>query len=350
MHLFVFSNAVHFYGLDDSVTMKQQAQQNHQEVLPQVVFLDASTIPQSIQLPMLSFSHQWKSYQKTSAKQVVERLKNAIVVIVNKVILSKEILSQLPHLRLIAVSATGVNNVDLDACRSLGIAVTNVQGYATQSVPEHVLGLMFALRRSLFAYHQDIARGVWQEEGNFCFFNQPIGDLAGSTLAILGKGSLGLALEHLAKAIGMNVVFAERKHEIKPREGYISFEKALAVADVVSLHCPLTEQTKNLIAAPEFQRMKSNCILINTGRGGLVNEQDLVDALKEKQILGAGVDVFTQEPATQKNPLIQNMHLPNLILTPHVAWGSESAISKLVAILFQNIEDFWVGKSTNRVV
>lgn len=315
-----------------------------------VVFLDTSTIPQSVQFPTLSFPHSFTQYSKTSPEQVVDRLTGAQVAIVNKVVLDENILKQLPDLRLIAVSATGVNNIDLKACQRLGISVTNVQGYATQSVPEHVLALMLALRRNIFAYHQDIKAGEWQKRGDFCFFNQPIGDLAGSTLAIIGRGSLGQALSVLGQAIGMRVIFADHKGVNQPREGYVEFHQALQQADVVSLHCPLNPQTQNLIAQPELAMMKPTSLLINTGRGGLVDEADLVAALKAGQIAGAGVDVFTQEPADKTNPLIANMDLPNLILTPHVAWGSETAIRKLVAILFQNIDDFWQGKVSNCVI
>ncbi len=318
--------------------------------VPKIVFLDRATIPKHISIPPLAIEHEWQEYDFTEPEQVFERLYNADIVITNKVVLTADVLSQLPQIKLIAVSATGVNNVDVEYCRSNGIAVCNVQGYATRSVPEHVVGMMFSLRRNLMGYHHDIAAGEWQRNKQFCFFTHPIGDIAGSTMGIIGSGALGQATAQLAKALGMDVIFAERKGESECREGYLPFDVVLQQADVISLHCPLTEQTRNLISDKELLMMKPNALLINAGRGGLVDELALVDALKQRQIAGAGVDVFTQEPADIDNPLLANMDLPNLLLTPHVAWGSDSAISQLAKILMNNIEAFVAGTEQNRVV
>ncbi|WNJ96248.1 D-2-hydroxyacid dehydrogenase [Vibrio ruber] len=318
--------------------------------LPQVVFVDHATIPPHIHFPELPFEHQWVSYDETSPAQLLERVRDADIIITNKVVLNAELLSQLPKLRLIAVAATGVNNVDIEYCRAHDIAVTNVQGYATRSVPEHVIGMIFALRRHLMAYHHDIARGEWQQRGQFCFFTHPIGDVAGSTLGIIGHGTLGQATAELARAVGMQVIFAERKGASGCREGFLPFETVLGQADVISLHCPLTEETRYLLGADELSMMKANAILINTGRGGLVDEAALVDALLSGAIAAAGVDVFTQEPADQHNPLLANIDLPNLLLTPHIAWGSDSAILQLVQRLVDNIAAFHQGKQQNRVV
>lgn len=318
--------------------------------VPKIVFLDRATIPKHIELPPLAIEHQWQEYDFTNPEQVFERIYHADIVITNKVVISGDILAQLLQIKLIAVSATGVNNVDIEYCRTHKIAVCNVQGYATRSVPEHVIGMMFALRRNLMGYHHDIAAGEWQRNKQFCFFTHPIGDIAGSTMGIIGSGALGNATAELVKALGMNVVYAERKGVSDCREGYLPFEKVLQQSDVISLHCPLSDATRNIISQPEFAQMKPNAILINTGRGGLVDELALVDALKKRQIAGAGVDVFTQEPADIDNPLLANMDLPNLLLTPHVAWGSDSAISQLVKILINNIEAFVAGTEQNRVV
>ncbi|EGA71826.1 D-lactate dehydrogenase [Vibrio sinaloensis DSM 21326] len=315
-----------------------------------IAFLDRATIPTQIELPRVPFDHQWLEYDFTSPGQVVERLQGVQVVITNKVVLDREQLSQLPDLKLIAVSATGFNNVDIDYCAERGIAVTNVQGYATQSVPEHVIAMIFALKRNLMAYHNDIAAGEWQRNKQFCFFTQPIGDVAGSTLAVVGSGALGQATAQLAKAVGMQVLFAERKGESSCRPGFVPFETCLEVADVVSLHCPLNQQTHNLIGADELSKMKSTALLINTGRGGLVDEQALIWALQQGDIAAAGVDVFTQEPADTSNPLLANISLPNLLLTPHVAWGSDSSIQNLANILIDNIAAFARGEKQNRVV
>ncbi|WGW00732.1 D-2-hydroxyacid dehydrogenase [Vibrio sp. YMD68] len=320
--------------------------------LPTVVFLDRATVPKQITIAPLPFEHHWLEYEETSPDDVVERLKHADIVLVNKVVLDAKRLSKLPNLRLIAVAATGYNNVDVDYCRDANIAVTNVQGYATQSVPEHVIAMLFALRRNLVGYHQDIQQGEWQRKKQFCFFTHPIGDVAGSTLGVIGSGALGQATAALAKAIGMKVVFSERKGLSSKdcREGYLPFDEVLQQADVMTLHCPLTTQTHHLISTAEFEKMKPTAILINTGRGGLVDEQALVDALQSGMIAGAGVDVFTQEPADEHNPLLANASMPNLILTPHVAWGSDSSIQKLANILMDNVVAFHEGRTQNRVV
>ncbi|MBD1555490.1 D-2-hydroxyacid dehydrogenase [Vibrio sp. S9_S30] len=314
-----------------------------------IVFLDRDTIPAHIFVPRPSFEHQWEEYPLSTPAQSVERIKNADIVISNKAILNEEILAQATKLKLIAIAATGTNNVDLAYCAENGISVCNIQGYATQSVPEHVIAMLFALRRNLMGYHQDIANGEWQKKKQFCFFTHPIGDVAGSTLAIIGSGALGKATGALGQAIGMKVIYSERKGEHVCREGYVSFEEALETADVVSLHCPLTEATTNLIGQSELSTMKPNAILLNAGRGGLVDEFALIHALKSQQIAGAGMDVFTQEPADESNPLIANMHLPNLLLTPHVAWGSDSAIKRLCEILIDNLESYVAGNLANRV-
>ncbi|CAH0526852.1 D-2-hydroxyacid dehydrogenase [Vibrio hippocampi] len=303
-----------------------------------IVFLDRDTIPPHITIPSLSCPHQWIDYPETSPQQLVERIKDADIVVTNKVILDASALTHAKRLKHIAVAATGVNNVDLDYCASKGIQVSNIQGYATQSVPEHVIALLFALFRRIPGYHKDIQTGEWQRQNKFCFFTHPIKDVAGSTLGIIGSGSLGRATATLAQAIGVKVLFAERQRAEQCREGYTPFEQVLANSDAVSLLCPLTDDTRNLIGRDELQQMKSSAVLINTGRGGLVDEQALVEALQSGEISGAGVDVFTEEPADDSNPLLANSTLPNLILTPHVAWGSDSSITRLCEILVANIE------------
>lgn len=318
--------------------------------LPKVVFLDRATIPAHIQVPRPSFEHQWEEYGLTSPEQVVERVADADIVISNKVILDQQVLAQLPKLRMVAVAATGFNNVDVDYCANHNIAVANVQGYATRSVPEHVIAMLFALRRNLFGYHQDIAAGEWQRDKQFCFFTHPIGDINGSSLGVVGSGALGEATAKLAQALGMEVLFAERKGATECRPGYVPFEEVLEQSDAITLHCPLNEHTRNLISDAELKRMKPTAILINTGRGGLVDEQATVDALKNGEISAAGFDVFTQEPADESNPLIANMAMPNLLLTPHVAWGSDSSIQRLAEILIENINAFERGESVNRLV
>ncbi len=315
-----------------------------------VVFVDRGTIPDHIHFPSLTFDHQWVAYEFTLPDELLERVQDADIVITNKVLFNADILSQLPRLRLIAVAATGLDNIDIDYCRTNGIAVTNVRGYATRSVPEHVLGMIFALKRNFMGYHRDIANGEWQRHKQFCFFTHKIGDVSGSTLGVIGAGVLGKATAALAESVGMKVLFAEHKGRSQCRKNFLPFEEVLRQADVITLHCPLNEATRRLIGRHELSMMKSHAILINTGRGGLVDEDALVAALRDGNIAGAGVDVFTQEPADPTNPLLANMDLPNLLLTPHVAWGSHSSIQKLAHILVENINAFEAGKIRSRTV
>lgn len=314
-----------------------------------IVFLDHGTIPAHISFPHPAFCHQWHQHDTTTPSQVIARLQQATIAITNKVVLDSQVLAQLPQLKFIAIAATGTNNVDLDYCHSHNIKVANIQGYATRSVPEHVIAMIFALKRNLAGYQQDITNGEWQRQQQFCFFTHSITDVAGSTLGIMGNGSLGQAVATVAKALGMNVLFAEHAGATQCRDGYHPFEQVLREADIISLHCPLTATTKNMIAAPQLALMKSSAIIINTSRGGLINEQALVDALLSRQIAGAGIDVFTTEPALPSNPLIAHSQLPNLILTPHVAWGSDSAIQTLVNQLIDNINSFHQGTDKNQL-
>ena len=314
-----------------------------------IVFLDHGTIPAHISFPRPAFCHQWHQHDTTTPSQVIARLQQATIAITNKVVLDIQVLAQLPQLKFIAIAATGTNNVDLDYCHSHNIKVANIQGYATRSVPEHVIAMIFALKRNLAGYQQDITNGEWQRQQQFCFFTHSITDVAGSTLGIMGNGSLGQAVATVAKALGMNVLFAEHAGATQCRDGYHPFEQVLREADIISLHCPLTATTKNMIAAPQLALMKSSAIIINTSRGGLINEQALVDALLSRQIAGAGIDVFTTEPALPSNPLIAHSQLPNLILTPHVAWGSDSAIQTLVNQLIDNINSFHQGTDKNQL-
>lgn len=306
-----------------------------------IVFLDSTAIPKHIPIPRPSFAHQWTEYEHTSAEQTVERAKDADIIITSKVILNREILQQLPKLKLVAITATGTNNVDLMAAKELGIAVKNVTGYSSVTVPEHVLGLIFALKHSLMNWYKDQLSAKWAESKQFCYFDYPITDVRGSTLGVIGKGCLGTEIGHLATALGMQVIYAERKGATEIREGYLPFETVLQQADIVTLHCPLTEQTQNLMNAETLKLMKPTAYLINTGRGPLVDEQALVEALEKGVIAAAAVDVLVKEPPEKSNPLIQAAtRLPNLIVTPHIAWASDSAVTTLVNKVTQNMEEF----------
>lgn len=311
-----------------------------------IVLLDAASVRARFRPP--AFEHDWIAHPETAPAQVAERLAGAAVAVVNKVRLEGNLLAGLPDLRMIGVAATGADNVDLDACRRLGIVVSNVRGYAAHTVPEHVLALMLALRRRLFEYAADVRAGRWQQAPSFCFFDHPIGDLHGSTLAIIGGGSLGQGVARLAEAFGMGVIFAERRGIAVPRPGRVAFATALAEADVVSLHCPLTPETRHLIGAPELAAMRPGAILINTARGGLVDGQALAAALRAGTLAGAGIDVLPEEPPRQGDPLLA-ADIPNLIITPHVAWASEVAMQALADQVVDNIEAFAAGQPRNRL-
>lgn len=307
-----------------------------------IVFLDSTGIPASHHIPSFSFPHQLTEYAHTPAEQVLERAKDADIIITSKVILNHEILSQLPKLKLIAVTATGTNNIDLMAAKALGITVKNVTGYSSVTVPEHVIGMIYALKHRLIDYHRDqLLTERWATCGQFCYVDYPISDVQGSTLGIVGRGCIGNEVARLAQAVGMRVLFAEHQHATTIREGYTAFDEVLEQADVISLHCPLTPQTEQLINAKTLALMKPNACLINTGRGGLINEADLLQALQSGKLAGAALDVLVKEPPASDDALwLAAKTQPNLLITPHVAWASDSALTTLVNKVAQNIEEF----------
>ena len=306
-----------------------------------IVFLDSTAIPKHIPIPRPSFPHNWVEYEYTSAEQTIERAKDADIIITSKVILSREVLQQLPKLKLIAITATGTNNGDLDAAKELGVTVKNVTGYSATTVPEHVLGMIFALKHSLAGWQRDQIAGKWTESKQFCYFDYPITDVKGSTLGVFGKGCLGTEVGRLAELLGMKVLYAEHRNATTCREGYTPFEEVLKQADILTLHCALTETTKNLINQETLSLCKKGAYLINTGRGPLIDEQAVCDALKSGQLGGAALDVLVKEPPEKNNPLIELAKtMPNLIITPHIAWASDSAVTTLTKKVTQNIEDF----------
>ena len=307
-----------------------------------IVFLDSTGIPASHRIPSFSFPHQLTEYAHTAAEQILERAKDADIIITSKVILNHEILSQLPKLKLIAVTATGTNNIDLVAAKALGITVKNVTGYSSVTVPEHVIGMIYALKHRLIDYHRDqLLTERWATCGQFCYVDYPISDVQGSTLGIIGRGCIGNEVARLAQAVGMRVLCAEHQHATTIREGYTAFDEVLKQADVISLHCPLTPQTEQLINAKTLALMKPNACLINTGRGGLINEADLLQALQSGKLAGAALDVLVKEPPASDDALwLAAKTQPNLLITPHVAWASDSALTTLVNKVAQNIEEF----------
>jgi len=313
-----------------------------------IVFLDASTIGPGVTVARPTFAHEWQEYDRTGPDEVVARLSDATIAISNKVAISPEALAQLPQLKLIAIAATGHNIVDLEACKAHDVAVCNIRGYAVNTVPEHTFSLILALRRNLIEYREQVLDGEWVRSEQFCFFNHPIRDLAGSNLGIIGAGALGQSVGRIGSAFAMNVMYLNQHIRTAPDHGQlVSLEQLRDEADILTLHCPLTPDTQNIIDAKFLQSMKDTALVINTGRGGLVDEDALATALKEGQIAGAGIDVTETEPAPLDSPLMQVASLPNMILTPHVAWASVGGMQTLVDQLIKNIEAFTEGEPQN---
>jgi glycerate dehydrogenase len=307
-----------------------------------IVFLDRATL--KAQLRTLNFPHDYREYQQTETNEIVDRLREATIAIVNKVPLRETTLAQLPGLRLIAVAATGTDNIDKAYCNAHEISVSNIRNYAFNTVPEHVFALAFALRRNLMAYRDDVRSGRWQECDQFCFLDYPIRDMRGATLGIVGFGAIGKALAQVAQGFGMTVL----AYDVVDQPGLSDLDTLLRQSDVISLHTPLTPQTTNLIGAAQLAQMKRDAILINTGRGGLVDEEALAAALRQGTIGGAGIDVLTLEPPKSGNVLL-GLRLPNLIVTPHVAWASTQAMQALADQLIDNIEAFVADRPRNIV-
>jgi glycerate dehydrogenase len=305
--------------------------------MERIVFLERDTLTVEPRRP--SFEHEWRDYGSTRPAEVFERLKDATVAVVNKVPMRAEVLERLPELKLIAVAATGTDNIDLEFCRARGIEVRNVRGYARETLPEHVMMLALALSRNLNGFREDVRAGLWQRSAQFCLHTRGIRDLHGAALGIVGYGTLGRGVERLARAFGMEVLISERKGASELREGRTSFEEVMRRADVLTLHAPLNAETRDMIGREELSLLKPTAILINCARGGLVDELALADALRKGRLGGAGVDVLSTEPPAAGNPLLDS-DLPNLIVTPHVAWAGEQAQRTLADQLVDNIEAF----------
>ncbi|WP_334157830.1 D-2-hydroxyacid dehydrogenase [Oryzomicrobium sp.] len=314
-----------------------------------IAYLERESIRADVRRP--AFPHDWVEYPRTVPAELDARLAGVTIAIVNKLPFTAELIGRLPDLKMIAVAATGTNNVDLAACQARGIVVSNIRGYARQTVPEHALALLMALSRNLVAYRASVQDGRWQRSDQFCFFDHPIRDLHGQTLGVIGSGDLGDGFARLAEALGMTVLKAERKCAATVRPGYTAFDRVIAESDAISLHCPLTPDTRHLIGAAELAAMKPTALLINTARGGLVDEAALAAALRAGTIGGAGFDVLTEEPPKDDNPLLAPdvLALPNFILTPHVAWASAPAMQALADQLIDNVEAFARGEPRNRV-
>ena len=285
-------------------------------------------------------------YPSTLDTQVLERVQHADVVITNKVVLDTENLKQCLSLKLILISATGTNNVDLAQAKAQGITVCNCQGYGTSAVAQHTLMLMLTLATSVIQYDHAVKQGEWNKSPIFCLLDFPIVELAGKTLGILGYGELGQAVAKLAKAFGMKIIVGALPN--RSTENRVALSELLPQVDFLSLHCPLTEETRDLIDSKAFEKMKPSAFLINCARGGIVNEHDLATALRTGKIAGAATDVLSVEPPKEGNVLLAN-NIPNLIITPHSAWGSVDARQRIVQQLTENASAFQQGKPIRQV-
>lgn len=310
---------------------------------PRAVFLDHSSLDLGdLDLSELSacFS-DLQLYPNSTQAQTIERLQGAQVAISNKVALNADVFTACPDLKLVLVAATGTNLIDLAAAREHGIIVSNCQGYGTPSVAQHTLMLLLALATRLPDYQQDVRAGLWHQAKQFCLLDHPIIELHGKTLGLLGHGELGSAVASLAEAFGMRVLLGQLPGR-PPRADRLPLHELLPQVDALTLHCPLNSDTLNLISAHELSLMKPSALLINTARGGLINEQDLADALRTGHLGGAATDVLTQEPPTNGNPLLA-ADIPRLIITPHSAWGSREARQRIVGQLRDNAQGFFNG-------
>lgn len=314
------------------------------------VFLDRNSLDHNdLDLSRLQATlPEWRFYGATAPAEIAARIADAEVVVSNKVVLDAAILAQAPRLKLIAVAATGTNNIDLEAATHHGISVCNIRAYATPSVVQHVFALLLSLTRSLDDYQQAVRRGRWQHSEQFCLLDYPIRELGGLTLGIVGYGELGRAVAEVAeKAFGMRILIAQHPGgETQP--GRLPLHELLPQVDVLSLHCPLTEATRGLVGEAELALMKPGALLLNTARGGLVDEPALAAALREGRLGGAGIDVLQTEPPTADSPLLAG-DIPNLIVTPHIAWASREARQRLTDQLADNIRAFLAGTPQNLV-
>ncbi len=315
-------------------------------MIQRAVFLDRASLKAKLRKP--AGVTDYVEYEKTAIGEIVPRLDGAAIAIINKVPMRSATLAQLPDLKMIAVAATGYDVVDVPYCREHGIAVANIRNYAVHTVPEHAFAMILALRRNLLAYRQDVENGVWNRSEQFCFFTHPIGDLHGATLGIIGEGAIGQATATIGRAFGMRVLFADHAPPKMDGVVFTPHDQVLAESDVISLHCPLIPATRNLIDLAAFRKMKRNALLINTARGGLVDEAALIQALDQGLIAGAGFDVLTVEPPRDGHPLL-DVRRSNFILTPHVAWASDGAMQFLADQLIDNIDRWAAGNPQNLV-
>jgi len=314
------------------------------------VFLDFATMGAGLDLEELeTLVSELVVYEHSPDATVAERIADAEIVFTNKIRLTRELLEQAPKLKFIALTATGTDNIDTTCANEHGIAVANIRHYCTQSVVEHVFGVLLSLTHSLERYHRAVRAGDWQQSADFCMLHHPVRELSAMTLGIVGYGALGQGVARIAREFDMTVRVSARPGTDGVPDDRVGFDELLAEADVISLHCPLNDATRNLFGAPEFAAMKRSAMLINTARGGLVDSRALADALANGQIAAAAIDVLPQEPPVDGDPLLEYRG-DNLIVTPHIAWATNEARQNAIDELAANTRAFLDGTERNRVI
>ena len=309
-----------------------------------IVNLESRSLPKQAQLEPPNFAHEWIEYEHTSTSEVIERAQEADVLVINKIIINENILAHLPKLKLIAITASGKDNVDEKACQAVGVTVRNVVNYAQNTVAEHTLMLMLMLLRNVQAYQAEVVNGAWQQSAIFCLLNHAVADLQGKQVCLFGRGAIGLRVARLCEAFGAQVAFIDHQAKLNQttsREGYAEWQQGLQSADIVSLHCPSTSHNKHFVNSSLLSLLKPSCLLINTARGNLLNEADVVDAIEQQRLGGIAVDVVDGEPIRSDNPLQHIVHLPNVIITPHCSWLGQAAIQELCRQTTNNINQFY---------
>ena len=314
------------------------------------VFLDFATMGSGLDLKELeSLVSELVVHEDSPEDTVADRIADADIVFTNKIRLTRELLEHAPKLTFIALTATGTDNIDTDCAKEHGIGVANIRHYCTRSVVEHVFGVLLSLTHSLGQYRRSVRAGDWQRSSDFCMLHYPVRELSSMTLGVVGYGALGQGVARIAREFGMQILVAARPGSEQVPGDRVGFDRLLAEADVISLHCPLTDATRNLFGAPEFRAMKRSAILVNTARGGLVDSQALADALASGEIAAAAVDVLPNEPPVDGDPLL-DYGGDNLIVTPHIAWATDEARQNAIDELAANTRAFLGGVERNRVV
>lgn len=314
-----------------------------------IIALDGHTLnPGDLSWEGLESLSNFSVFPRTNRNEIYARAQSADVLIVNKLVLDRSILIQLPRLKYICVSATGYNNVDLDYCREKNIPVSNVSGYSTPAVAQHVFALLFALTNQVRKYNQEVHQGVWSNQNDFAYWYQPIDEIQGKVIGIYGFGKIGKAVADVALAFGMKVIVHRKNPQKESFEGidYVNLDDLFSQSDVLSLHAPLTEDNQGIISLLNLAKMKPTSYLINTARGGLINESALRNALENKRIAGAALDVLSSEPPPTDHILFG---LENCIITPHQAWASLAARRRLLNEVVKNVEGFLNGKMRNQI-